>query len=126
MGVLDPDLARAALGERLASRFLQYAAAGDEAGAQRLQLSIDEHLAEILAGRTDHALAARIATACKRLLLRWHDAAPDARAGIVGAVRYFLETHDLHRDDQKLGLDDDAQVVSYVVAAVAPDLGPVG
>lgn len=126
MGVLDADRTRAALGDRLAARFLQYAVTTAGADAERFLVRVDEHLAEMLHAadrRGDPAtLAQQIATTCKRLLLRWGDSEPEARAAIVGAVRYFLETHDLSRDDEALGLDDDAQVVDYVVAAVAPEL----
>jgi hypothetical protein len=125
MGVLDPDRARAALGDRLADRFLQYAHDDGDDGAQRLMLSIDEHLRDVLHSPGNGDLATRIARTCKRLLLRHRDAEPEARAAIVGAVRYFLETHDMRRDDERQGLDDDLRVVDYVAAAVAPDLAPV-
>ncbi len=130
MAVLDAERARAALGQRLADRFLQYARWPTEEEALRLGIHIDEHVASVrrAAGRregdtiADLRTADLIASACKRLLRQLPGAPPDHQAAIVGAVRYFLDTHDMERDDEPLGFADDAQVVNYVLAAVAPDL----
>jgi hypothetical protein len=123
MGVLDADRVRAALGVRLADRFLQYATRPQPGEPGHLLIRIDEHVA---GARGDAALAARIAMACRLLLLRADEAEVDARAAIVGAVRYFVDTYDLAPDDAPRGYDDDAKVVDYVIGAVAPDLARVG
>jgi uncharacterized membrane protein YkvA (DUF1232 family) len=124
MGVLDADRVRAALGVRLADRFLQYATRPQPGERGRLLIRIDEHVA---GARGDAALATRIANACRLLVLRADDEPEvDARAAIVGAVRYFVDTYDLAPDDAPRGYDDDAKVVDYVIDAVAPDLARVG
>ena len=119
MGVLDGDRVRAALGDRLGERFLQYATLPDLGEPGRLLIRIDEHVA---GARGDVALAARIATACKLLLLRSEIATFDEACAIIGAARYFVDTYDLARDDEPQGYVDDAQVVNYVLAEVAPEL----
>jgi len=119
---LDPDRVRAALGTRLGDRFLQYATPPGPGEAGRLLVRIDEHLAA--AARAEAAGADRLARACKRLLLRLEGADADTAAAIVAAARYFVDTYDLARDDGPDGYADDAQVVEYVIAEVAPDLKP--
>jgi hypothetical protein len=119
MGVLDPERARAVLGERLAGRFLQYASPGDDGDLRLMQLRVDEHLADVLGrGLGEVELANRIAASCKRLLAGAGGRTADERAAILGAVRYFVETHDLMRDDERLGLEDDARVVDYVATSL--------
>ena len=129
VSVLERAHVAEALGERLADRFLQYAHVPAAGEAQGLLLSIDAHLAEVrrAANRWPDAerhfeLLERVAALCKRLLVLSHAMDPDSRAAIVGAVRYFLDTLDLERDDQPFGFGDDAQVVDYVVREVAPEL----
>jgi hypothetical protein len=126
VGILDVDRVRAELGPRLGDRFLQYATAPDEEEAHRLLVHIDQHLAHMtrhLGG--DLPLPIALASRCKRLLMRYDESGPEERAAIAGAVRYFLETHDLERDDEPSGFDDDAKVMNYVVEGVAPELGKV-
>ena len=125
MGILDVDRVRAELGPRLGDRFLQYATAPDEKEAYRLLVHIDEHLAHMTLPGGDLPLPRALASRCKRLLMRYDESGPEERAAIVGAVRYFLETHDLERDDGPSGFDDDAKVMNYVVEGVAPELGRV-
>jgi hypothetical protein len=120
MGLLDADEVRAALGERLGDRFLQYAGRPDLGEAGHLLIRIDQHLATVRVG--DVALAHRIALACKQLLVRADGAEPDAVRAIVAAARYYVDTFDLSRDDQPDGYVDDALVVDYVLGRVAPDL----
>ncbi len=114
MSVLDPERARAALGTRLGDRFLQYAARGSADEARELLIHIDEHVALVRARAGADALADRISVACKRLLMRAEATAAEERAAIVGAVRYFLDTYDIQRDDQPEGFADDAQVLARV------------
>lgn len=125
MSAVDRERVVAALGARLADRFLQYAH-GEPGG---LMVRIDAHLAEVrrAAERWSEAersfeLVERTAAQCKRLLARWPTLDDGGRAAVVGAVRYFLDTHDLERDDEPAGFVDDARVVAYVVGEVAPDL----
>jgi hypothetical protein len=125
VSALDRERASAALGERLADRFLQYAS--DD--AHGLLFRIDAHLAEVRRAAVrwpeserHFEVVERIAGQCKRLLGRVQTLDDDGRAAVVGAVRYFLDTHDLERDDEPLGFGDDALVVDYVVREVAPDL----
>ena len=130
MSVLDRDRVHSTLGQKLGDRFLQYAhePAGDE--AQTLLVRIDAHVAEVRqvasskagGSRVDLKLADTIAAACKRLLVRIDRCPADGQAAIVGAVRYFLDTHDIDRDDGPRGFADDAEVVNPVQGFVAPDL----
>ena len=129
MSVLDPERVRASLGQRLGSRFLQYAhePAGDD--AQNLSGRVDTYVAEVRrsssragGSRIDVRLADAIAAACKRLLSRIDRCPPDGQAAIVGAVRYFLDTHDVDPDDAARGFADDGEVVNYVQTFVAPEL----
>jgi hypothetical protein len=129
MSVLDPERVRIALGQRLGDRFLKYARApaGDEVPA--LLKRVDAYMAEVGemassrgGSRIDLRLAEAIATSCKRLLSRIDRSPPDGQAAIVGAVRYFLDTADVDRDDGARGFADDAEVVNHVQAFVAPDL----
>jgi hypothetical protein len=133
-GILDAAHVAAALGPRLAERFLQYAVEPADGERGELMLRIDEHLAQMRRAAErrnpaapDHAGVDALATLGKRLLLRLGDAAAsaDTRAAIAGAVRYFIDTHDLERDDAPLGLEDDALVMNYVVSEVAPELARV-
>jgi hypothetical protein len=123
MAHLDPARVRAALGTRLGDRFLQYATPPEPGETGRLLVRIDEHLAA--AAPAALPSADRIARACKRLLLRIDGADPDSAKAIVAAARYFIDTYDLARDDGPDGYADDAQVVDYVIAEVAPDLAKV-
>lgn len=127
MGVLDVERVRAELGPRLADRFLQYATPLDEDEAQRLLVQIDQHLAVIAprARQADLIQASALASRCKLLLMRFARSGAEERAAIAAAVRYFLDTHDLERDDEPAGFGDDARVMNYVVEAVAPELGQV-
>ena len=127
-GILDATRVRAALGSRLADRFLQYTSEPDDAERRGLLLRIDEHLAQMHRaaarrgdGQPDVARGGEMAATCKRLLLRC-PVHGEACAAIVAAVRYFIDTHDLERDDEPHGFDDDEQVLSFVVAAVTPEL----
>jgi hypothetical protein len=128
MGILDATRVRAALGSRLADRFLQYTSEPDEAERRALILRVDEHLAQIQRaaarrgdGQPDVARGGEMAAACKRLLLRC-PVHGEACAAIVAAVRYFIDTHDLERDDEPHGFDDDEQVLSFVAEAVSHEL----
>jgi hypothetical protein len=126
VGVLDVERVRAELGPRLADRFLQYATAPEPDEAQRLLFHVDEHMVLMARrGGADPERGKALASRCKHLLLRYFDASPEVRAAIAGAVRYFIDTHDMDRDDGPLGFVDDAQVMNYVIRAVAPDLEPV-
>ena len=130
MSVLDRSRVAAALGERLADRFLQYAHVPADGEPQGLLFSIDAHLAEVQRAATrwpdadrHFEVVERVAGLCKRLLVLCLAMDDDGRAAVVGAVRYFLDTLDLERDDQPFGFGDDAQVIDYVVREVAPELG---
>ena len=131
MSVLDPERVRATLGQKLGERFLKYAhqpGGGDE--AESLIRRVDGYVAEVRTlassraggSRIDVRLAEAVATACKRLLARIERSPPDGQAAIVGAVRYFLDTNDVDRDDGGRGFADDAEVVNHVQSFVAPDL----
>ena len=122
MGLLDTDRVCAALGTRLGERFLQYATRAESGELGHLLIRIDEHVA---AARGDDGLAGRIAVACKQLLIRTGDLEPEAARAVMAAVRYFVDTYDLARDDAPRGYVDDVQVVNYVLSNVAPDLPPV-
>jgi len=116
---------------RLGERFLKYAhqpGGGDE--TESLIRRVDGYVAEVRTlassraggSRIDVRLAEAVATACKRLLARIERSPPDGQAAIVGAVRYFLDTNDVDRDDGGRGFADDAEVVNHVQSFVAPDL----
>jgi hypothetical protein len=124
--LLDRDRVRSVLGPRLGDRFLQYATPTDEAEAQRMLVHIDEHLA-LMAPQPgcDQRRASALASRCKRLLIRYRESTPEARAAITAVVRYFLDTHDLDRDDEPCGFDDDVEVMNFVVDVLAPELGRV-
>ena len=115
MGLLDVDRVRAALGPRLGDRFLQYATPPEAGEPGRLLIRIDEHVA---GARGDVALAARVGMSCKRLLLRVDSADAEQACAIVAAVRYFVDTYDLARDDEQYGYVDDAAVVDYVTESL--------
>ncbi len=130
MSVLDPERVRASLGQKLGDRFLKYAhePGGDEADS--LLQRVDAYVAEVRkvasmksgGSRIDVRLADNVAAACKRLLARIDQCPADGQAAIVGAVRYFLDTHDVDRDDDARGFIDDAEVVNHVQGFVAPNL----
>src|SRR5262245_41252618 len=107
MGLLDADRVCAALGTRLGERFLQYATRAESGEPGHLLIRIDEHVA---AARGDAGLAGRIAVACKQLLIRAGELEPEAARAVMGAVRYFVDTYDLARDDAPRGYVDDVQV----------------
>jgi hypothetical protein len=129
MSVLDPERVRATLGQRLGDRFLKYAhePAGDEVQVllQRVETymtTVRERASSRGGSRIDLGLADTIAASCKRLLSRIDRCPADGQAAIVGAVRYFLDTADVDRDDEVRGFVDDAEVMNHVQAFVAPDL----
>lgn len=133
MSVLDPERVRTALGQRLGERFLKYAhqPAGDE--VQTFLQRVDAYAVEVRrlasskgGSRIDVRLADAVAAACKRLLARIDRCPADGQAAIVGAVRYFLDTNDVDRDDAARGFADDAEVVNHVQSFVAPDLPRIG
>jgi uncharacterized membrane protein YkvA (DUF1232 family) len=83
----------------------------DEVRSHYASLSRTQQRSELVAIDLAELLCARLET----LLDIAPKLAPDARAAIVGAARYFISTEDAVPDDQSCtGLDDDVEVFNHV------------
>ena len=94
-----------------------------------LRAAVQAHLAELLAAQAKDELIAidlaeLLSARLDTLLASAHLFAPDARADVVGAARYFISDKDTIPDLRPCtGLDDDVQVFNHVARALGrPDL----
>lgn len=68
-------------------------------------------------------LGQKIWQRCHDLVSHYADLDSEGRAAVVGAVRYFVESEDAEDDlDSVIGLDDDAEVVNYVIQQTGLDI----
>ena len=130
---LDPAEATAALGLKIAAVFFRHARPIPEDDLKALLARVDAHLAEIKAALADNEFidvqrAEQIAAACRTLVALCHPGNPEQVALVAGAVGYFLDPDDAGSDtDSVIGLEDDAQVVNFVIrqSGIPADLVPV-
>ena len=60
---------------------------------------------------------------CHDLVSHYTELDSAGRSAVVGAVRYFIESEDAEDDlDSVIGLEDDAQVVNYVIQQTGLDI----
>ena len=64
-------------------------------------------------------IAEQLASAARQLLIHYPTIAPEYQPLVVGALRYFISDDDVTPDDiPYVGLDDDAQIMNYVLNIV--------
>jgi uncharacterized membrane protein YkvA (DUF1232 family) len=128
---MDTERAIARLGEPIAKIFIEQAQELEESKISELEPLIDVHMEAVYQARSSNAeidirLADELAGACKVLLRMYGSFGTDARAAVVGAVRYFVTSQDADNDlRSKKGFHDDAAVLNHVIELTGSGITPI-
>lgn len=123
--------ANAELGPPAAELFLKFVEPVDQITLMAMirdvegYLDVLEHMASKM-GKVDMKLAKGIATACVELVRKCPFTDPWCMSLVAGAVRYFVYPFDAEDDvSSETGLDDDAEVVNFVIKETGLPVDPV-